>query len=813
MSDTINISDELKESFITYALSILTDRALPDVRDGCKPVHRRILFAMDSVAKHGFKKSAAIVGEVLAKYHPHGDKAAYDSMVRMAQTWSLRYPLVLGQGNFGSVDGDPPAAYRYTEARLSKLGLEMLEGLQENAVPMVENYDGNHTEPTILPGAFPNLLCNGSDGIAVGMATKIPPHNLREVIHLLVALLENPGLSETDVLRYVPGPDFPTGGVLVDGEPEKAYTQGRGRFVVRGEIHEEQLGKRPALVITSIPYQVNKAKLLEEIAGIVHVKDKATKRSILEDIKDVRDESDKSGLRCVLELAPDANTEVVRSRLYALTQLETSFAANLVVLIEGRPVQTSLLRMALCWLSHFESVTVRRFRDQLVRAQYRKEIVQGFLTVLSHVDKVIKVIRNSKDDDEALGYLDKLKFTSAQAKAILGMQLRALTGLSQEKLQAESSELSQHIGFCDGIIQDEVQRKVWLRERLVKVAEEYGDDRRTKITYEGANIDRSQLYEDLPFVISLTHGGYLRAVPAEDYRQQGRGGMGSKGVGLKDGDAVEHVIQARTFEYLLFFISTGKVYGLQVLALPETGKTAVGRHLNQILALKMDERVVSVVKAVDFIEGSVLTATARGIVKRTTVADYASSCNARGVRGLSMKYLDDYVIGASLVTSHHEVFLASRKGMVNRFAAVRVRDMGRGAAGIIGMRLKNGDEVMSLVVVADPENEDVLAVTSRGYGKKTNATEYRRTKGGTQGMVGVKVSTKTGPVVSFLAVKEGQDILVLTRNGKAIRVSSMDLSSRRRRGMMVKLVNLEDGDEVSAVTVVLEEEVQEAETA
>lgn len=813
----IDITEELKDSFLQYAISVLTDRALPDVRDGLKPVHRRILFAMNDVAKSGFKKSAAVVGETIAKYHPHGDKAVYDAMVRMAQEFSLRYPLVTGQGNYGSIDGDPPAAYRYTEARLSKMGIEMLEGLNDGTVDFKPNYDENHQEPLVLPGPIPQLLINGGEGIAVGMATKIPPHNLREVVSLLIALLKDPTLE--NVTQYVPGPDFPTGAILIDGEPDKAYGFGRGSFTMRAEIHVEKVGKRDALIITSLPYQVNKAELLKEIASIIN-SGTSKEQSPLKDIKDVRDETDRKGIRCVLELANDANPEVLKGRLFSMTQLEKNFPANLVVLVNGAPQQVSLKVMALQWLSHFEQVTVRKFLSLKRASERRHHILTGLLRALRWIDTVIRIIRTADTDEDAIEKLntqrvaqgvkakpENLGLTPDQARAVLAMQLRALTKMSGGKLEAERVELESVIGHCFQIINDPDRRSAWMVERLQKVAEDYGDERRTKITYEGSNIDISMLYEDKAYVVTLTHGGYLRSVDAEDYRKQGRGGQGSKGVGLKEGDAVEHIIQTRTFENLLFFATSGQVYGLQVYRLPEMGKGAAGKHLNNVLSLKEDERVAGVVKIPGFdVLGSILTATSRGIVKRTAVSDYGYAMTVKGVKGLSKKFLDDQVIGANVVDDQMEILLATSKGMVNRFSASLIRDMGRGAVGVIGIKLKSEDQVINLMTVRDPESEEVLVVTANGFGKKTLVSDFRRTNKGSMGVVGVKVSAKTGPAVSFLIVGEDHDILLLTKSGQAIRVAADTLRSRGRRGMLVKLVDLGEEDEVAAVTVVPDEE-------
>ena len=770
-------------------------------------------------SEHSFIANGLVVHNCIGKYHPHGDKAIYDSMVRMGQPWSLRYPLVVPQGNFGSVDGDPPAAMRYTEARLSRLGIEMLDGIRDGTVDFRPTYDENNEEPVVLPGAFPNLMVNGSEGIAVGMATKIPPHNLREIINLLIALLKDPSLE--NVTQYVPGPDFPTGAVIVDGEPEKAYGSGRGSFTMRAEIEVEKTGKREALIVTSLPYQVNKAALLEEIAAIVNIREKDTqghaKRSPLDGIRDIRDESDRTGIRCVFELASDASAEVLKSRLFKLTQLEKTFPANLVVLVDGTPCRVSLKKMAICWLRHFERVTVRKFLSLRQSSEKRLHIVLGFLQALKHVDRVIQIIRSSESDEEAIQRLNTdlsaektgsvLGFSTDQARAILAMQLRALTKMSGERLLSERSELESTIKTCTEIIDSPSKRTAWMQTRLEKVSEDYGDDRRTKITYEGSGIDLTMLYEDKDYVVTLTHRGYLRSVAADDYRQQGRGGQGSKGVGLKDGDAVEHIIYTRTFEKLLFFTTSGQVYGLSVFSLPGMNKQAAGRHLNQLLSLKEDEQVASVVKIPDFsVLGSILTATSRGIVKRTAVSDYGYAMTVRGVRGLSKKFLDDQVIGADIVNDQMEILLATAQGRVSRFPASLVRDMGRGAAGVVGMKLKGNDKVISLMAVSDSEDEEVLVVTARGFGKKTTVSDFRCTGRGSQGLVGVKVSTKTGPAAAFLVVADSHDILLLTNNGKAIRVPSDTLRSRGRRGMLVKLASLEEGDAVAAVVAVPEEE-------
>ncbi len=797
----VEITEEVKQSFINYAMSVIVDRALPDVRDGLKPVQRRILFAMYQEGllpgrKHS--KSAGVVGEVIKKYHPHGDQAVYDAMVRMAQDWNLRYPLVDGQGNFGSIDGDPPAAYRYTEARLSPIALELLRDIDKETVDFKPNFDGTAEEPEVLPAGFPNLLANGATGIAVGMATSLPPHNLTELIDALVAMIDNPAIDLDEVLKILPGPDFPTGGRLHKGGIREAYATGRGSLKVRAKVHIEEKKGKSALVVTEIPYQVNKASLIAQIAALVRAKK-------IEEIAALRDESDRRGMRVVIELKRGANPEIVLNRLYKHTQLQTSFTVNLLAIVDGEPRVLSLLELMRLYLDHRRSVVTRRTRFELRKAEERAHVLEGLLIALDHIDEVIRLIRSSKDAPEAKrGLVARFGLTEVQAQAILDMRLQRLVGLERERLQAEYRELQERIGFLRAILEDETRLWGVIKEELLAIREKYGDARRTVITTFAEGFNPEDLIADEPMVITMTAAGYVKRTPLEAYRAQGRGGVGIQAGRTKGEDEATHVFVAQMHEVLLFFTNQGRVFGLRVFELPEAGRAARGSHVRQLLALAEGEEVATLLAVRDLTEpGDLVFATRRGTVKRTPLVEY-QHLNSAGLIAIHLQAGDD-LIAVATARPGSDVVLATRGGKAIRFALADIRPTGRASQGVRGIRLKDGDRVVSLAVIPESWEGDLLAVGSRGYGKRTAAGEYPRQGRGGQGVIGFKTGPKVGELVALLPVEGNEDLLVLSRRGQAIRTRIASIPTYSRATSGVKLMNLPEGDEVVSAFVVVED--------
>jgi len=797
----VEITEEVKQSFINYAMSVIVDRALPDVRDGLKPVQRRILYAMYQEGllpgrKHS--KSAGVVGEVIKKYHPHGDQAVYDAMVRMAQDWNLRYPLVDGQGNFGSIDGDPPAAYRYTEARLSPIALELLRDIDKETVDFKPNFDGTAEEPEVLPAGFPNLLANGATGIAVGMATSLPPHNLTELIDALVAMIDNPAIDLDEVLKILPGPDFPTGGRLHRGGIREAYATGRGSLKVRAKVHVEEKKGRSVLVVTEIPYQVNKASLIAQIASLVRAKK-------IEEIAALRDESDRRGMRVVIELKRGANPEIVLNRLYKHTQLQTSFTVNLLAIVDGEPRVLSLLELMRLYLDHRRSVVTRRTRFELRKAEERAHVLEGLLIALDHIDEVIHLIRSSKDAPEAKrGLVARFGLTEVQAQAILDMRLQRLVGLERERLQAEYRELQERIGFLRAILEDETRLWGVIKEELLAVREKYGDPRRTVITTFAEGFNPEDLIADEPMVITMTAAGYVKRTPLEAYRAQGRGGVGIQAGRTKGEDEATHVFVAQMHEVLLFFTNQGRVFGLRVFELPEAGRAARGSHVRQLLALAEGEEVATLLAVRDLTEpGDLVFATRRGTVKRTPLVEY-QHLNSAGLIAIHLQAGDD-LIAVATARPGSDVVLATRGGKAIRFALAEIRPTGRASQGVRGIRLKDEDQVVSLAVIPEAWEGDLLAVGSRGYGKRTAAGEYPRQGRGGQGVIGFKTGPKVGELVALLPVEGNEDLLVLSRRGQAIRTRVASIPTYSRATSGVKLMNLPEDDEVASAFVVVED--------
>lgn len=797
----VEITEELKQSFINYAMSVIVDRALPDVRDGLKPVQRRILFAayQEGVLpgrKH--VKSAKIVGEVMGKYHPHGDAAIYDALARLAQPWNLRYPLVDGQGNFGSIDGDPPAAQRYTEARLSPIGAEMLQDMDKETVDFRPNYDGSLKEPEVLPAAIPNLLVNGASGIAVGMATSLPPHNLAEVVDALVAMIDNPGITLEEVMAHLPGPDFPTGGRLSRKGIQEAYATGRGSLKVRAKVRVEEKGSRPMLVVTEIPYQVNKAGLIAQIAALVKAKK-------IEDIVALRDESDRQGLRIAIELKRGANPQVVLNQLYKHTALQSSFTVNLLAIVEGEPRVLSLLDLMRHYLDHRKELVRRRSLFDLKKADERAHILEGLLIALDHIDEVIALIRASEDAPAARrGLMERFGLSEAQAQAILDMRLQRLVALEREKLLEEYRELMEEIARLKAILEDEGRLWGEVKRELLRVKEKYGDARRTLLTEFEESFNPEDLIEDEPMVITLTAQGFLKRLPLEAYRAQGRGGKGLMAGKTKEEDEAIGVFVADAHDDLLVFSNRGRVYRLKVYDLPEMGRQARGVHVKTLLPLAEEE--VAALLAVRGLEGEgyLVFATERGLVKRTALKEYANL----GTGGLiAIRLLEgDRLVGVALSDLEDEAILATAEGQAIRFPLEEVRATGRDTQGVVGIRFKKPqDRVVSLVTVKPGEMVDLLSVSTRGYGKRTPLSEYPLKGRGGMGVITYAVSAKVGRLAALLKVRGTEDLLVLSKKGLALRTPVAEIRQYSRATAGVKIMNLPEDDEIASAFVVEEE--------
>ncbi|TBH20599.1 DNA gyrase subunit A [Thermus thermamylovorans] len=798
----VEITEELKQSFINYAMSVIVDRALPDVRDGLKPVQRRILYgAHQEGVLPGRKhvKSAKIVGEVMGKYHPHGDAAIYEALVRLSQPWNLRYPLVDGQGNFGSIDGDPPAAQRYTEARLSPLGAEMLLDIDKETVGFRPNYDGSLKEPEVLPAALPNLLVNGSSGIAVGMATSLPPHNLKEVVDALAAMIDNPEITLEEVMRHLPGPDFPTGGKLSKKGIREAYATGRGSLKVRAKVRIEEKGQRPLLVITEIPYQVNKAGLIAQIAALVKAKK-------IEDIVALRDESDRQGLRIAIELKRGANPQVVLNQLYKHTALQTSFTVNLLAIVGGEPKVLSLLELMRHYLDHRKEVVRRRSLFDLKKAQERAHVLEGLLIALDHIDEVIALIRGSQDAQEARqGLMARFGLSEVQAQAILDMRLQRLVALEREKLLEEYRGLMEEIARLKAILEEEARLWAEVKADLLRVKEKYGDERRTLIAEFEESFHPEDLIEDEPMVITLTAQGFLKRLPLESYRAQGRGGKGLVAGKTKEEDQATEVFVADAHDDLLLFTGRGRVYRLKVYDLPEMGRQARGVHVRTLLPLTEEEEVAALL-AVRGLEGEgyLVFATERGLIKRTALREYGN-LGAAGLIALRLQE-GDRLIGVALSDPEDEALLATREGQAIRFPLEEVRATGRDSQGVTGIRFKKpGDRVVSLVTVKPGEMVDLLAVSTRGYGKRTPLAEYPLQGRGGVGVITYAVSLKVGRLAALLKVRGTEDLLVLSKKGLAIRTPVAEIRQASRPTAGVRVMSLPEEDEVVSAFAVEEE--------
>ena len=797
-----SIEDELRDSFLSYAMSVIVARALPDVRDGLKPVHRRVLYAMHDLGlqpNRPYRKSATVVGDVMGKYHPHGDQAIYDTLARMAQDFALRYPLVDGQGNFGSIDGDPPGAMRYTEARLSRMATEMLRDINADTVDFVPNFDESLRQPVVLPARFPNLLVNGSDGIAVGMATKIPPHNLGEVIDATVALIDNPELNGEKLAEHIKGPDFPTGGVIVGLRGIRdAIMTGRGSVRVQAKAHTEQIkGNRTQIVVTEIPYQVNKSYLLQKIAELV-------KERKLTDISDLRDESDRNGMRIVVELKREAVPKVVLNNLYKHTQLQQSFGVNLVALVDGVPRTLSYKKVLEHYIAHQFEVVTRRTRYELGRAQTRAHILEGLLIALSNLDEVVATIRKSRSVETARNNLMKrFKLSERQAQAILDLRLQRLTALERRKVEQEHKDLVEKIRYLEGVLADEAKVYEIIKEELLEVKAAYGDERRTSITgAEEADFEIEDLIAEEEMVISISHGGYLKSVPVSAFRKQGRGGVGVSGMELKEGDYIEHLFITTTHHYMLFFTNKGKVYRLKVHQLPRMGRTAKGRHVANLLPLEQGERITAVIATKEFKEAEYLIfATRNGVVKKTPFLDYYTPLKSEGIIAINLAD-DDELIAVRQASDGEEVVLVTRNGMGIRFPQSDARPMGRATAGVKGITLKEGDDVLSMDVVNDAA--DLFLITEKGFGKRTAVSQFRVQGRGGQGIIAMKTDDGRGRLAGVRVVRPDLHELVIVSNfGTTIRIDAESVSRQGRSARGVRVMNLRSGDSVSAIAKVV----------
>ena len=793
----VNLAEVMSTSYIDYAMSVIVARALPDVRDGLKPVHRRILYAMQEAgmgSNKPYKKSARIVGEVLGKYHPHGDSSVYDAIVRMAQDFSIRYPLADGHGNFGSVDGDPAAAMRYTEVRMSKIAELMLQDIDKETVDFTPNYDESLKEPSVLPAKFPQLLVNGSSGIAVGMATNIPPHNMREVIDGVLMLIDNPEATVDELMTVVKGPDFPTGGQILGLEGVRsAYRTGRGVVPMRAEAHIETMSSGKAQIIVSeLPYQVNKARLVEKIAELVRDK-------TIDGITALRDESDRNGMRIVMELRRDANANVILNQLYKHTQMQDSFGVIMLALVDGRPRVLNLKEVLHYYILHQEDVITRRTKYELAKAEARAHILEGLTIALDHLDAVIKTIRESRTADIARAALmDGFALSEKQAQAILDLRLQRLTGLEREKIQEEYQEVLKTIEYLKSVLADESKIFGIIKNELTKVKEQFGDDRRTRITLDASDMAVEDLIAEEDVVLTLTHGGYVKRIPLDTYRNQKRGGRGVTGMGTKETDFVEQLLVTTTHQTILFFTNRGLVYRLKGYDIPESARQAKGTAIVNLLPLSGGETITAVIPVNAFREDRYLfMATRKGIVKKTVLKEF-DTARKGGLIALSLDE-DDDLIGVKATDGERQIVIGTRDGLAIVFEEADVRVMGRQARGVYGIRLSDMDEVVGMDTIK-PEHE-ILTVTEEGYGKRTVVSEYRVQQRGGKGIINMKVTEKTGAVVGLKIVHPGQELMLITTGGIVIRTNVDEISTISRNTQGVKIIKTDDGDRVASLAV------------
>jgi DNA gyrase subunit A len=798
----VSIESEVKDSYLNYAMSVIVGRALPDVRDGLKPVHRRILYAMQELnLDHSkpYKKCARIVGEVLGKYHPHGDVAVYDTLVRMAQDFSLRYPLVDGQGNFGSVDGDAAAAMRYTEARLAAISDDMLADIDKDTVNYGPNFDASLKEPLLLPAALPNLMVNGSSGIAVGMATNIPPHNLNEVADAIIYLIEHPEADIKDLMRYIKGPDFPTGGVICGkGGIKDAYTTGKGKLLVRARATvEHQKNGKDLIVITEIPYQIQKAALIEAIADLVDDKK-------IEGISDIRDESDKEGMRIVVDLKRDVEPQIVLNQLFKHTQLETTFGIIMLALVENRPKVLNLRQVLEYYIEHRKVIIRRRTQFELDKALKRAHILEGLKIALKFIDRIIKVIKTSKNTENAKERLMKeFDLSAIQSQAILEMQLQRLTALERDKLDAEYAELLKKIEFCKAILASEKKVESIIKEELEDLKKKYGDERRTEIVGEVEELEVEDLIAEEDVVVTISHGGYIKRLPVSAYRKQKRGGTGATGAEVKEEDFVEHLFVASTKDYLLIFTDTGLVHWLKVYEIPQAGRTSKGKAIINLVQMEAGVKISSTVPVKEFSADKYLVmVTKQGKIKKTKLDAYGNPRKA-GIIGMSLDKSDG-LIGVELTDGKQELLIGTRQGKAIRFPENKVRDMGRQAGGVRGISLAKKDEVIGMVLAQ--KDTTILTVTELGFAKRTPAEEYRLTSRGGKGIINIKVTDKNSEAVSLKTVNDNDELMVITQNGMFLRCAVKDIRTTGRSAQGVRLIKLQDKDHISGVAHVIAEE-------
>lgn len=811
----INIVDEMKSSYIDYSMSVIVSRALPDVRDGLKPVHRRVLYGMYGLgvfSNRKYLKSARIVGDVLGKYHPHGDSSVYDAMVRMAQPWSLRYPQVDGQGNFGSMDGDPPAAMRYTEARLKKISDEILSDLDKETVDFQNNFDDSLTEPKVLPTKIPNLLVNGTSGIAVGMATNMAPHNLSEAVDAICAYIDNKEITIDELMKHIIAPDFPTGGIIYGYEGVRdAFHTGRGRIVLRAKVSFEEIGNRNAIIVTEIPYQVNKAEMIARTAELV-------KDEKIPGIYEIRDESDRNGLRVVYELKNDAIPNVVLNLLYKYTALQTSFSVNNIALVHGRPEQLNLKDIIHHFVDHRHEVIVRRTEYELKKAKERAHILEGFMKVIGSqesLDKAIAIIRHSANPQEAKeGLITEFELSEIQAQAILDLRLARLTGMELDKIRAEYEEIMALIKDLEDILSNEPRRYQIIKDELLEIKEKYGDERRSEIDYSGGEMSIEDLIPDEKVVLTISHAGYIKRTPLSEYKVQSRGGVGNKAATTRDADFLEYIVSATNHQYMMFFTEKGKCFWLRVFEIPEGSKTAKGRAVQNLINIEPDDKIRAYIrtndlKDVDYVNSMyVVMVTKNGIIKKTSLEQY-SRPRVNGINAIEIRE-DDQLLEAKLTTGTSEIMIATKGGKCIRFPEEKVRAVGRSSIGVRGVDLSDGDEVIGMIVVNDIENETVLVVSEKGYGKRTAVEDYRITNRGGKGVITLNITEKTGNLIAIQSVTDEDGLMIINKSGVAIRMGMDDLRVMGRNTQGVRMINLKNNDEIAAVAkVMMDKEVEE----
>lgn len=808
----INIEDQMKSAYIDYSMSVIVSRALPDARDGLKPVHRRVLYGMlDLGVTSGkpYKKSARIVGDVLGKYHPHGDLSVYDTMVRMAQDWSLRYPLVDGQGNYGSIDGDPPAAMRYTEARLKKIAEETLSDINKDTVDFQLNFDDSLQEPTVLPTRIPNLLVNGASGIAVGMATNMAPHNLSEVVDGIEAYIDNRDIEISELMQYIKGPDFPTGAIIYGFNGVKeAFETGRGRIVMRAKAEIETLSSgREIIVVTEIPYQVNKANMIERTAELVNEKK-------IDGITNIRDESDRDGFRIVYEIRRDANANIVLNNLYKYTALQTSFSVNNIALVNGRPMLMNLKDMIHEFVEHRHDVVIRRTKFELAEAEKRAHILEGYLIALDHLDEVIKLIRNSQTPEDArVGLMEKFGLSDLQARAILDMTLRRLTGLERDKIKEEYAELMKTIEYLKEVLADEDLRMKIIKDELWEIKEKYGDERRSVIVHSAEDMTMEDFIDDEEIVITISHNSYVKRTPLTEYKKQGRGGKGSIGSSTRDEDFTEHIITASAHNYMLFFTEAGRCFWLRAFEIPEGSRTSRGRALQNIINIPKDEKIKAYIKVTnlkdkEYLENNyIIMCTKKGTIKKTSLEAY-SRPRANGINAININE-GDQLLEACLTNGESEILMALKSGRAIRFNESTVRPMGRTATGVRGIRLANDeDEVIGMISV-NGNDSTVLVVSEKGYGKRTDLEDYRVTNRGGKGVKTLNITDKTGLLVAIKDVTDNDDLMIINKSGIVIRIGVDTLRVMGRATQGVRLIKLNETDEIASITKVAREEEED----